>query len=38
MQYLISVLDDSSNPGPPSDMAAIGAFNGRLRAEGLEGS
>ena len=34
MQYLISVLDDSSNPGPPSDMAAIGAFNDRLRAEG----
>jgi hypothetical protein len=34
MQYLISVLDDSSHPGPPSDMAAIGAFNDRLRAEG----
>jgi hypothetical protein len=34
MQYLISVLDDSSNPGPPSDMAAIGAFNDRLRAQG----
>lgn len=34
MQYLISVLDDSSNPGPPSDMPAIGAFNDRLRAEG----
>ena len=34
MQYLISVLDDVSNPGPPSDMAAIGAFNERLRAEG----
>ena len=34
MQYLISVLDDSSNPGPPSDMPAIGAFNDRLRAKG----
>ena len=34
MQALISVLDDLSNPGPPSDMAAIGAFNDRLRAEG----
>jgi hypothetical protein len=34
MQYLISVLDDLSNPGPPSDMTAIGAFNDRLRAEG----
>ena len=34
MQYLISVLDDSSNPGPPSDMAATGAFNDRLRAQG----
>jgi len=34
MQYLISVIDDRSNPGPPSDMTAIGAFNERLRAEG----
>lgn len=34
MQYLISVLDDTSNPGPPSDMPAIGAFNDRLRAQG----
>ena len=34
MQYLISVIDDKVNPGPPSDMAAIGAFNGRLKAGG----
>ena len=34
MQYLISVIDDQSNPGPPSDMPAIGAFNKRLKAEG----
>jgi len=34
MQYLISVIDDQLNPGPPSDMAAIGAFNQRLRAQG----
>jgi hypothetical protein len=34
MQYLISVLDDVSNPAPPSDMAAIGIFNDRLRADG----
>ena len=34
MQYLFSVLDDLSCPGPPSDMTAIGAFNDRLRAEG----
>lgn len=34
MQFLISVIDDKTNPGPPSDMPAIGAFNERLRAEG----
>jgi hypothetical protein len=34
MQYLISVIDDKIDPGPPSDMAAIGAFNDRLRAAG----
>jgi hypothetical protein len=34
MQYLISVIDDKVNPGPPSDMSAIGAFNDRLRAQG----
>ena len=34
MQYLVSVIDDQLNPGPPSDMAAIGAFNDRLKAGG----
>ena len=34
MQFLISVIDDKINPGPPSDMPAIGRFNDRLRAEG----
>jgi hypothetical protein len=34
MKYLVSVIDDQSNPGPPSDMAAIDLFNDRLRAEG----
>jgi len=34
MQYLISVIDDKTDPGPPSDMPAIGAFNDWLRAEG----
>ena len=34
MQYLVSVINDQLNPGPPSDMAAIGVFNNRLRAEG----
>lgn len=34
MQYLVSVIDDLQNPGPPSDMPAIGAFNDRLKAGG----
>ena len=34
MQFLISVIDDTHRPGPPSDMAAIGRFNDRLRDEG----
>jgi hypothetical protein len=34
MHYLISVIDDQSNPGPPSDMAAIDTFNDRLQAQG----
>lgn len=34
MQYLVSVIDDLIDPGPPSDMAAIGAFNDRLKASG----
>ena len=34
MQFLISVIDDTDRPGPPSDMAAIGRFNDGLRAQG----
>jgi hypothetical protein len=35
MQYLISVIDDKTNSGTPSEQAAISAFNGdRLKAEG----
>jgi hypothetical protein len=34
MQYLVSVIDDQQDPGPPSDMPAIGAFNNRLKAGG----
>lgn len=34
MHYLISVIDDKDNPGPPSNMAEIGRFNDRLRAQG----
>jgi hypothetical protein len=34
MQYLVSVIDDTPDSGTPSEMAAITAFNERLRAEG----
>ncbi|GLZ79675.1 hypothetical protein Afil01_44820 [Actinorhabdospora filicis] len=34
MQYLISVLDDGTNPGTEEEMAAIDVFNDALRAEG----
>ncbi|HSY84692.1 MAG TPA: YciI family protein [Gemmatimonadaceae bacterium] len=34
MHYLVAVIDDQVNPGPPSDMPAIGAFNDRLKAGG----
>lgn len=34
MHYLISVLDEAANPGPPSDMATTGVFNDWLRANG----
>ncbi|MEU6076456.1 YciI family protein [Micromonospora sp. NPDC047074] len=34
MQYLVSVIDDKTNSGTPSEMAAINAFNDRIRAEG----
>jgi hypothetical protein len=34
MQYLVSVIDDQTNSANPDEMAAIDAFNDRLRAEG----
>jgi hypothetical protein len=34
MQYLVSVIDDRTNSGTPSEMAAINVFNERLEAEG----
>lgn len=34
MQYLISVIDDKSNPGTTDRRPAISAFNERLMAEG----
>jgi hypothetical protein len=34
MQYLISVIDDTAGLATPSEMAAIDAFNERLRTEG----
>ena len=34
MQYLVSVIDDTTNSGTPSEMVAIDAFNERLQAEG----
>ena len=34
MQYLFSVIDDTAGLATPDEMAAIGAFNGRLKAEG----
>jgi len=34
MQYLISVFDDTTNSGTPSEAAAIDAFNNQLEAEG----
>ena len=33
-QYLISVLDDTTNSGTAEEMAAIDAFNEHLQAEG----
>ena len=33
-QYLLSVLDDSTNSGSEEEAAAIDAFNDRLRADG----
>jgi hypothetical protein len=34
MQYLVSVIDDSTGTATPDEDAAIDAFNDRLRAEG----
>lgn len=34
MEYLVSVIFEQPDPGPPSDMAAIGAFNNQLKAQG----
>ena len=34
MQYLVSVIDDKSNPGSTDRQLAISAFNERLIAEG----
>src|SRR5258705_13763528 len=34
MQYLVSVIDDKSNPGSTDRQPAISAFNERLIAEG----
>ncbi len=34
MQYLVSVIDDGTGLATPTEMAAINAFNDRLRAEG----
>ncbi len=34
MQYLVSVIDDTAGLATPDEMAAIDAFNERLKAEG----
>lgn len=34
MQYLISVIDDTTGSATPAEMAAIDAFNERLVADG----
>lgn len=34
MQYLVSVIDDTTNSGTADEMAAVDVFNERLRAEG----
>jgi len=34
MRYLVSVIDDTTGSATPTEMAAINAFNDRLRAEG----
>jgi len=34
MRYLVSVIDDKTGSATPTEMAAIDAFNERLRADG----
>src|SRR5258707_12235617 len=34
MQYLVSVIDDTAGLATPDEMAAISAFNDRLKGEG----
>jgi hypothetical protein len=34
MQYLVSVIDDTTGSGTPSESAAIDVFNERLQTEG----
>ena len=34
MQYLVSVIDDTAGFATPDEMAAINAFNDRLKVEG----
>jgi hypothetical protein len=34
MQYMVSVIDDKYGSAPPDEMAAIDAFNDRIKAEG----
>jgi hypothetical protein len=34
MQYLVSVIDDTTGLATPDEMAAIDVFNDRLQAEG----
>ena len=34
MRYLVSVIDDKTNSGTPSETAAIDVFNDRLAADG----
>ena len=34
MQYLVSVIDDTTNSGTPEEMAAIDVFNDRLQQDG----
>jgi hypothetical protein len=34
MQYLVSVIDDTAGLATPDEMAAINAFNDRLKTEG----